>query len=100
MADGGATVDAALAKPYLNQVHSLIDQVKKDYMPVYGNKSLPSVWEPTDSLFGFFIGINDVLNTHNANDPVLMSRIFDEYYNLVDIVSAPLTFVRMKAESP
>jgi phospholipase/lecithinase/hemolysin len=89
IASGGATVDAALAKPYLPTVHSLIDQVTGDFMPAYG--VMPTSrrrvqWTGDDSLFLFFIGINDVLNTYNANNPSLVAKIFSEYTGLVEQV--------------
>jgi phospholipase/lecithinase/hemolysin len=89
IASGGATVDAALAKPFLPTVHSLIDQVVGDFMPAYGvtpTSKRRAQWTGDDSLFLFFIGVNDVLNTYNANNASLVSKIFSEYPDLVEKV--------------
>jgi len=42
LAWGGATVDAALAKPYTQSVHSLTDQVKKDFFPHLPGLQVPA----------------------------------------------------------
>jgi hypothetical protein len=87
LAYGGATVDSLLAKPYLSTVKSLIDQVDTEYLPTYGKKLRPDApWKANDSLFAFFIGINDVLNTYSSSNKTLVSKIFEEYTGLVEKV--------------
>jgi hypothetical protein len=65
-----------------------MDQVNTEYLPTYGKKLKPdAAWKADDSLFAFFIGINDVLNTYGKSDKSLVSKIFDEYASLVEKVS-------------
>lgn len=89
LASGGATVDALLAEPYLPTVRSLIDQVVADFMPAYGvlpETERKAQWTSDDSLFIFFIGVNDVLKTYGANNATLVPQIFAEYGAMVDKV--------------
>jgi hypothetical protein len=86
VADGGATINSLLAKPVRSSAHSFIDQVTKEYLPAYGKNSPSLAWTAQDSLFTFFFGINDVLNTYSINDTKLVPKIFDEYAKLVEKV--------------
>jgi phospholipase/lecithinase/hemolysin len=82
-------VDTKLVKPYATTVHSLIDQVTRDYMPAYSvtpASKRRAQWTAENSLFLFFIGINDVLNTYSANNTSLISKIFSEYADMVEKV--------------
>jgi hypothetical protein len=63
-----------------------MDQVTKQYLPTYGNKSNSLKWSANDSLFTFFFGINDVLNTYSINDTKIVPKIFEEYTKLVEKV--------------
>src|ERR1700753_854331 len=89
LASGGATVDTKLVKPYMPTVHSLMDQVTKDYMPAYGvtpTSRRRAQWTSDNSLFIFFIGVNDVMNTYSGKNGTLISKIFSEYADLVEKV--------------
>ena len=89
LASGGATVDTKLVKPYMPTVHSLMDQVTKDYMPAYGvtpTSRRRAQWTSDNSLFIFFIGVNDVMNTYSGKNSTLISKIFSEYADLVEKV--------------
>jgi len=88
LAYGGATVDTSLAKPFMAGVHSLKDQVNRDYMPVYGSGPKRTVWNSNDSLFTFWIGINDVLNVYYNPDTTLIPSIFAEYSTLIETAYA------------
>jgi phospholipase/lecithinase/hemolysin len=86
LAYGGATVDSALVAPYLPIVLSVAEQVQNEFFPVYGGKSTVE-WESRDTLFGVFIGINDVGNSFSrgaANTSILNDLIFDVYTGLID----------------
>ncbi|KAI1490314.1 hypothetical protein F5X96DRAFT_679194 [Biscogniauxia mediterranea] len=87
---GGATVDADLVAPYTPTVLSLKDQVESEFIPGYagGAPSAPSApaWTGSDSVFAFWIGINDVGNSYwlGADElAALNAQIFDVYAGLV-----------------
>lgn len=83
LAYGGATVDGDLVAPYEPQVLSVKQQVQQEYLPVYASKkTLP--WSSSDTLFGVFIGINDVGNSYYLNNATLNTAIFKVYSGLVD----------------
>jgi phospholipase/lecithinase/hemolysin len=85
LAYGGATVDSALVTPYLPTVLSLKAQIQTEFLPLYAaDEVLP--WKSLDTLFGIFIGINDVGNSYGSlNLSVdLNGLIFAEYASLVE----------------
>jgi phospholipase/lecithinase/hemolysin len=85
LAYGGATVDSALVTPYLPTVLSLKAQIQTEFLPLYAaDEVLP--WKSLDTLFGIFIGINDVGNSYGSlNSSVdLNGLIFAEYASLVE----------------
>lgn len=85
LAYGGATVDSALVTPYLPTVLSLKAQVQSEFLPLYAaGEVLP--WKSWDTLFGIFIGINDVGNSYaSLNSSVdLNALIFAEYASLME----------------
>jgi phospholipase/lecithinase/hemolysin len=90
LAYGGATVDSNLVAPWRPDVLSLIDQVKTLFLPTYVPPDVtpasPS-WTSRNTLFGIWIGINDVGNSYwkgsNVTD-VLYADIFKQYADMVD----------------
>lgn len=56
----GATIDANLVAPYTPSVLSLTDQVN-DFLD---SGSLIPSWSSEDTLFSFWIGINDLGNSY------------------------------------
>lgn len=89
LAYGGATVDSALVAPYLPTVQSVAQQVENEFFPVYAGKPSFAPWASDDTLFGIFIGINDVGNSYGqgaAATGTLNSLIFDVYAGLVDML--------------
>ncbi|OAA59906.1 Lipase, GDSL [Niveomyces insectorum RCEF 264] len=93
LASGGATVDAALVKPFQPTVLSLKDQVLTQFLPGYTNYNgksptaaspLPA-WRANNTLVAVWIGINDVGNTYGGEDADSMNdKIFAVYGDLVD----------------
>lgn len=62
-------------------------QVQNEFLPVYGNHPSIAPWTSQDSLFAFFIGINDVGNSYaQQNESSLQSTIFQEYAGLLEQV--------------
>jgi hypothetical protein len=59
---GGATIDATLVQPFEPSVLSLTDQVNQ-FLNGAGKKPSSTPWSSTNSLFSFFIGINDIGNS-------------------------------------
>jgi len=55
----GATIDATLVAPYTPTVKSLIDQINI-FLPTAGTHPAATPWTSANSLFSFFIGINDI----------------------------------------
>lgn len=86
MAYGGATVDSALVAPYEPTVLSVKDQVQKEFLPRYGSHPKDVHWDAKDSLFAFFIGINDVGNSWYLGNATLYDAIFARYSSLLDQV--------------
>lgn len=84
LAYGGATVDANLVRPYEDTVLSLKDQVDILYLPSYSKPTLAFSWKPEDTLFGFWIGINDVGNSYYTQNATLNGDIFAVYSDLVE----------------
>ncbi|KAG8968863.1 hypothetical protein FRC03_005736 [Tulasnella sp. 419] len=58
----GATIDANLVPPYLPTVKSLTDQVNS-FLTTVGPKPASTPWKSSNSIFSFFIGINDIGNS-------------------------------------
>ncbi|KAE9989903.1 Dolichyl-diphosphooligosaccharide--protein glycosyltransferase subunit [Venturia inaequalis] len=86
LADGGATVDATLVKPWRSDVLSLTDQVQKRFVRKYANKPPQTPWAQNNTLFAFWIGINDVGNTYWEKNRTIVDRIFAKYNSLVEEV--------------
>ncbi|KAK8023145.1 carbohydrate esterase family 16 protein [Apiospora marii] len=83
LAVGGATVDSALVKPYKPEVLSVKQQAQDVFLPTYASSS-SSQWTGGDSLFAFWIGINDVGNSYWQDDtPTLNRQIFAVYADVV-----------------
>lgn len=83
LAYGGATVSSSLVKPYQDTVLSLSSQVEDLFIPNY---AFNGQWTSSDSVFGIFIGINDVGNSFYLGDdavPILNKKIFAVYDGLV-----------------
>lgn len=89
LAYGGATIDSTLVAPYLPIVSSVAQQVENEFFPVYAGKPSFAPWASDNTLFGFFIGINDVGNSYSqgaAATEILNSLIFDVYGGLVQML--------------
>ncbi|QSZ29920.1 hypothetical protein DSL72_004438 [Monilinia vaccinii-corymbosi] len=75
-ASGGATTNASLVAPYASTVLSLVDQTNHfvQYIP-------SGPWSPRNTLFGIWMGINDVGNAYYlANYTILLGQIMDSYF--------------------
>ncbi|KAI0723850.1 hypothetical protein C8T65DRAFT_627657 [Cerioporus squamosus] len=77
LASGGATIDAALVAPFEPTVLSIVDQVGQ-FHDILAPKPAGAEWNSSNSLFAFWIGINDVTNVTSQADfhKVLMKRLF------------------------
>lgn len=60
---GGATIDAKLVQPYEPTVLSLTDQVNQ-FLGSVASKPASTPWTSDNSLFSFWIGINDIGNSY------------------------------------
>lgn len=84
LAYGGATVDSALVEPWQPTVLSLADQVNELFVPNYGGAEF---WEAESTVFGVWIGVNDVGNSFwsgKEENEVLYGQIFEVYKGLVE----------------
>ncbi|KAG1756905.1 carbohydrate esterase family 16 protein [Suillus paluster] len=88
LASGGATIDAALVPPYLPTVLSVVDQVTQ-FNNHLASRPAGATWNGTNSLFAFWIGINDVGNsvswtniTQSEFYEILMDRLFSQVEDL------------------
>ena len=85
LAYGGATIDAALVKPYLPTVLSLKQQVQDEFLPIYVGHPAFFEWEAENTLFALFFGINDAGNAYSeANSSLVLTLDIQEYAALVD----------------
>ena len=90
----GATMDSRLVPPYLPTVVSMKQQVQNDFLPTYGNQPSFTPWASDDSLFAFFIGINDIGNSYTQkNESSIQANIFVEYAELLEQVRIPSRYV-------
>jgi phospholipase/lecithinase/hemolysin len=78
---GGATTNSTLVHPYSTAVPDFSAQV--DLFEQYVSSKLASVpWTTTDSMFGVWLGVNDIGNSYTntaANEAVLISKILVTY---------------------
>ncbi|TGO27921.1 hypothetical protein BPAE_0035g00650 [Botrytis paeoniae] len=75
-ASGGATTNASLVAPFATTVLSFIDQVDQfvQYIP-------SGPWSSGNTLFGIWIGVNDVGNAwYVSNYTTLLGQIMDSYF--------------------
>jgi phospholipase/lecithinase/hemolysin len=89
LAYGGATVDSALIAPYLSTVLSVAQQVEDGFFPTYGGSPAIAPWKASDTLFGVFIGINNVGNSYGrgaAATKVLNNEILAVYERLMEML--------------
>ncbi|KAI0362560.1 hypothetical protein OH77DRAFT_63683 [Trametes cingulata] len=85
LASGGATIDAALVAPFEPTVLSIVDQVTQ-FHEILAPKPAGARWNSSNSLFAFWIGINDVGNSFSWTNVtsqsdfhrVLMNRLFSQ----------------------
>lgn len=72
---GGATIDAALVKPYTPTVLSLGDQVNQ-FLTTVANKPASTPWTSANALFSIWIGVNDLGNSwYEAGDRAAFSDV-------------------------
>jgi len=84
---GGATVSASLVAPYETSVLSLTDQISEFTNDVVAAGKSGSVWTGSDSLFGIWIGVNDVGNSYgNSGESTLLSKIMTVYFEQLSIL--------------
>ena len=91
MAYGGATVDSDLVEPYDPSVVSMKEQVRSQFLPGYTGDSPTAPggpdWKGNESVFAFWIGINDVGNSWWYEEPKL-NALYDEIFTLyADLVA-------------
>lgn len=76
-------MDPDLVPPYNPTTLTVKEQVQDQFLSIYGAKPASAHWSAENSLFAFFIGINDVKNTFSNKDDALYGKIFDVYNGLI-----------------
>lgn len=85
-ASGGATTDADLVAPYAPTVFSLVDQVTQFTNSIASQPST-APWTSEDTLFGVWIGVNDVGNTYyQSNVTDILEAIMVVYFKQLQIL--------------
>ncbi|KAI0147715.1 hypothetical protein GGR57DRAFT_243062 [Xylariaceae sp. FL1272] len=83
---GGATTSAALVTPYDPSVLSLVDQVDEFSNSIASHPST-TPWTSDNTLFGIWIGVNDVGNSWYASNVTdIMNAIMDVYTDQLQIL--------------
>lgn len=82
----GATIDEDVVQPTMDTIVTLKDQVEKLFLPNYSPKTSHVPWNVDNSLFAFWIGINDVNHSFTYMSDDLFHNLFRSYINLVEQV--------------
>ncbi|KAG8942839.1 hypothetical protein FRC04_003470 [Tulasnella sp. 424] len=84
---GGATIDATLVTPYTSTVLSMTDQVNQ-FLNNVGSKPSYAPWTSSNSIFSFFIGINDIGNSYyqSGDRAAFSDTLLNAYFALVQKV--------------
>ncbi|KAF9053143.1 hypothetical protein BJ165DRAFT_1413420 [Panaeolus papilionaceus] len=103
LASGGATIDAALVPPFQPTVLSVVDQVTQ-FKQFLASKPPGAQWSSNNTLFAFWIGINDVGQSFgwtNITRPafynVLMNRLTTQLDELHDEGAHSFAFLTVPA---
>lgn len=82
---GGATIDASLVQPYEPTVLSMTDQVNQ-FLSGVASKPATAPWTSANSLFSFWIGINDIGNSYyqSGSRDAFSDTLLDAYFALVE----------------
>ncbi|KIO31667.1 carbohydrate esterase family 16 protein, partial [Tulasnella calospora MUT 4182] len=79
---GGATIDANIVAPYTSTVLSMTDQMNQFLINVAPHPSY-APWTSANSIFSFFIGINDIGGTWWKDWGNWTAYVMDAYFALV-----------------
>lgn len=89
MADGGSTLDSTLVTPHRPDAISFRDQIGTRWLGTYSlpkEKNATNHWEPDNTLFAFFIGINDIQRIYAETNRTIVTKLFTEYVKLIEQV--------------
>lgn len=83
---GGATTDSDLIPPYAPEVLSFVDQVGQ-FSASLGTNPDYAPWTAENTLFGVWIGVNDVGNTFWLPDREdILTAVLDRYFEQVQVL--------------
>ncbi|EKM81377.1 hypothetical protein AGABI1DRAFT_113024 [Agaricus bisporus var. burnettii JB137-S8] len=97
---GGATIDANLVQPFEPSVLSMTDQINQ-FLSGAGKKPTSTPWISDNSLFSFFIGINDIGNSwylpgdRDAFSDILLNAYFALVQKAYDVGARNFLFVNV-----
>ena len=80
----GATIDNAIVPAYSTSIPSVRQQVETMFLTRYANKPVDTPWTGADTLFGIFIGINDLDNSYTKNQATTNTALINEYGILLE----------------
>jgi hypothetical protein len=87
-ADGGATVNASLVKPFKPTVKSFVDQVKL-FNDSVAKKPSYANWTDETAVFMIWLGVNDVGNSYSSgSETALLELIMNSYFSQLEILYA------------
>lgn len=83
---GGATTDASLVTPFEPTVLSFADQVAEFTGSIAAHPA-STPWTAEDTLFGVWMGVNDVGNSYYmSNVTDIMEAVVDRYFELLQVM--------------
>ena len=80
----GATIDNAIVPALSTSIASVRQQVETMFLTRYASKPADAPWTSANSLFGVFIGINDLDNSYTKNQATTNTALVNEYAILLE----------------
>ncbi|KAG6877266.1 hypothetical protein C0992_010400 [Termitomyces sp. T32_za158] len=90
LASGGATIDGTLVPPFMPTVLSIVDQVSQ-FKQILATKPAGARWDSSNSLFAFWIGINDIGNSFGwsnitGHEPAFYTKLLSRLETQLEIL--------------
>ena len=76
LAVGGGTIDRSIVNPVFPTAKTFGDQIKSQFIPVYGSQGNHNNWLPNKTLFAIFFGIMDlIIPFHDEQRPPVIDLV-------------------------
>jgi hypothetical protein len=93
----GATRDNNLVPPILSSFTSFTERVQNEFFSDYANRPSFAAWMSLNSLFGIYIGVNDLNNLYEESSLTdLYTEIFKVFTSTIDQVPCPPKFQKLQ----